>query len=158
MQQCVTWCGRNTLSTTKSEAASAAARSPCLNSKCRLRLPGKLSWISGAPSCAPASGVKTPGRSSYSTTISSSARAAISSVSAATAATSSCSQRTLSLSATLSREKPNLKPAASLPVSTACTPGRLSAAEVSIRTILAWGRPANSTLAASICGNTMSLM
>ncbi len=120
---------------------------------------GSTSWTRGAPSARASAGEKTPGNGSYSTSISSTASAAISGSMAATAAISSRNWRTLPcLRATLSCKKPMRTSGVFAAVITARTPGSRSALEMSMDTIRAWACSENLTLAWSIPGRFRSWM
>src|SRR5205823_4140759 len=110
--------------------------------------------------CATASSASVIGRSgSYFTSIRSSAAVAISSLTAATPATGSPTKRTLSRARACSSWLTGRIPKGigrSLPVSTAFTPARAWAREVSIRVMRAWGWGLRSSLAYSMRGRKRS--
>src|SRR5215469_16590673 len=99
------------------------------------------------------------GRSSYSTLIRSKAAVATSSSTAAIAATGSPTIRTLPMASACSSSLTGMAPYAfgrSCPVSTALTPGYLSALEASSDRMRAWGAVLRNSLAWSMRGNTIS--
>ena len=107
MQQCVTWCRRNTFSTTKSELGLGRSDVAVLEVEIKALVAGKVVVDKWRAFFRAEFGREYAGQVLVLDLDQLERAAAISSVSAATAATSSCWQRTLSLSATLSREKPN---------------------------------------------------
>src|SRR2546425_10979396 len=110
--------------------------------------------------CATASSASVIGRSSsYVTAIRSSAAVATSSLAAATAATGSPTKRTLSSASACSSWLTGRMPngiGRSCPVSTAFTPGRARACDVSMAVMRAWGWGLRSSLAYSMRGRNRS--
>jgi len=119
--------------------------------------------MTGAPSAVPAWTSNTPGSTSYSTSINSQARTAVSRAMAQTAATSSPTKRTLSAARAVSswlsgtrRQLPNFTWGRSAAVMTSLTPGSALALDLSMRLISACGCGLRKSAPCSMPGSLMS--